>query len=61
MVDFGITKWHHHKSLEFDGIDFFNIQNHCFKITLILNMWQIMCGYLIVAKIVANVIWMVKG
>jgi hypothetical protein len=23
MVDFGIAKWHHHKSLEFDGMDFF--------------------------------------
>jgi hypothetical protein len=22
MVDFGIAKWHHHKSLEFDGMDF---------------------------------------
>ncbi len=23
MLDFGIAKWHHHKSLEFDGMDFF--------------------------------------
>jgi hypothetical protein len=23
MVDFGIVKWHNHKSLEFDGMDFF--------------------------------------
>jgi hypothetical protein len=35
MVDFGIAKLHHHKSLEFDGIDFLNIYNHYFKITLI--------------------------
>jgi hypothetical protein len=35
MVDFGIVKWHNHKSLEFDGMDFFKILNHCFKITLI--------------------------
>jgi hypothetical protein len=25
MVDFGIAKWHHHKSLEFDGMEFLNI------------------------------------
>jgi hypothetical protein len=25
MVDVGIAKWHHHKSLEFDGMEFFNI------------------------------------
>jgi hypothetical protein len=24
MVDFGIAKWHHHKSMGFDGMDFFN-------------------------------------
>jgi len=23
MVDFGIAKWHHHKSMGFDGMDFF--------------------------------------
>jgi hypothetical protein len=25
MVDFGIAKWHHHKSLKLDGMDYFNI------------------------------------
>ncbi len=25
MVDFGIVKWHHHKLLKFDGMDFFNV------------------------------------
>jgi hypothetical protein len=25
MVDFDIARWHHHKLLEFDGMDFFNI------------------------------------
>jgi len=35
MVDFDIVKRHNHKSLEFDGMDFFKILNHCFKIILI--------------------------
>jgi hypothetical protein len=34
-VDFGIAKWHHDKSLEFDGMDFFNIYNHYLEIILI--------------------------
>ncbi len=25
IMDFGMVKWHHHKSLEFDGMNFFNI------------------------------------
>jgi len=32
MVDFGITKWDHHKILEFDGMDFFNIKIIVFKL-----------------------------
>jgi len=28
MVDFYIAKWHHHKLLEFDSMDFSNISNH---------------------------------
>jgi len=36
MVDFGIAKWHHHKSLEFDDMDFcFNIYNYYFNFTFI--------------------------
>jgi hypothetical protein len=31
MVDFGIAKWQHHKSLEFDGIDFFSTFKIIFK------------------------------
>jgi hypothetical protein len=50
----GFCYWHHHKSLEFDGIDFFNIYNHYFKITLIYDMWYIMFEYLIVVKIISK-------
>jgi hypothetical protein len=31
MVDFGIAKWHHHKSYEFDGMNFFQDLKSLFK------------------------------
>ncbi len=55
MVDFGITKWHHHTSLKFDGMGFFQHLKSFFVIILVLNMWQIMCGYLIVVKVIAKI------
>jgi hypothetical protein len=35
MVDFGITKWHHHESLKFDGMDFSTFKIITFIIILV--------------------------
>ncbi len=40
MVDFGIAKWHHHKSLEFDDMDFFSI----FTIIILILLLFKTCG-----------------